>query len=479
MNRWDSKRKLLHFNQKGAKCVASFWPKPWAARLERAASGDKAWRHFRPPIALEDADYGHPDPRRSAVRLSRIEASTPERLRQVLTAGARIPLSHWLDRRAIASAARMVPKGVRELIVEKYGGQDRKKGRQWAMLSFMARVPFGESVARSSPALAMLLANSWVVRGKKAVARPLRSARSLVKAPRAAVLKWLRIHASAKNILHKIDMRKTELIHLVYLNDALRDRRHGPSVLRKLSHMPPGSITGPVIRAMDPAVEPHAGHHFLLALSKMPRTEAHDTIQLLRDTLGLAQQARPAGVQGLVFDSPGHMLRAHNHYLTEARRRNRIGPEFSGGIDPATIHLPPPPLPTFRRPGEAGRPGIWVEPLETAEAVKTWSECQSNCIYHGPYLEMVRRSGGRVYLYRILEPSPATLLVERGPKGFRKSALRGMNNRPVSPETEAAVRTFLRETRKAQASAEETQEEEAWAGDEGEAEELEVVGEPA
>lgn len=93
--------------------------------------------------------------------------------------------------------------------------------------------------------------------------------------------------------------------------------------------------------------------------------------------------------------------------------------------------FPVPPL-----PGTAA-----IVALDHPRLIVEEGEQQRNCA--GSYVARVRRGG--LYIYRVLEPSRATLSILKRDGRWRVDQLEGPRSSPVPPETRKAVLVWLRD----------------------------------
>ncbi|MGI8435686.1 MAG: PcfJ domain-containing protein [Chthoniobacterales bacterium] len=99
----------------------------------------------------------------------------------------------------------------------------------------------------------------------------------------------------------------------------------------------------------------------------------------------------------------------------------------------ADILFPPVPIPGIEE----------IQPIDSAAALVAEARAMGHCVLS--YAEQVAE--GDAYLYRVMNPQRATLLVGFCGAGWHLKELAGVRNQPVSRETENLVESWLRSAR--------------------------------
>lgn len=375
---------LLRFTESSVTAMR-LWPKPaaWQKTFE-----EPVWRSVRPyfDISMGEAEQAA----RRAKRF--VGHSCPDLAQgQMLLPGVEAPLAwRYLERRlrerALCRAAvAAIPLDVRTAL-----GPFTE--RQWSLLSFCARCPGGLDLLHSTPALAFMLANSWVFR--RPVKRPLRSARALLRKKQREHLRWLgfpRASEQALRILRKVAPASCTVENLLYLRTALGLEANW----KVLSHA--GRINRGVVRIVsDPRLAPLVGPTLLDEVGTDQREDirvptAYDLFRY-RDLHQLLER-------------PG----APNPVKSRSQLRQRLDElEFEHRMlvehrELEALTFPPPPL-----KGTAA-----IQPIATPRELVREGVSQHHCIasYAGEI------ASGGAYAYRvIIGDERATLLIRnQGP----------------------------------------------------------------
>ena len=291
----------------------------------------------------------------------------------------------------------------------------RYRHRQWHILQLLNRVPGADDLARSNPALAWMLASSWMFHP---VSQHLRAARSLVRKRQREIVGWLcfpRRQSSVK-ILRKINPLSLYIPALTYLRHFIR-RKEVSQALAHLSRI----NTGVLRLVCDPVL-------FYLVrptlLEEVAACSGED--QQPRFALALRDMVRMAvlldGEQAL-----GHMRPFRSIEAAEASHDELV--ERLNRKDSSGIAFPEPPL--------AGTEQI--VPLQNhAELVKEGRKMH-HCV--ASYARGV--CAGHVYVYRVLAPQRATLAIGKEKGIWKIYQLKGFANRQVSKETWKAVHDWI------------------------------------
>ena len=309
---------------------------------------------------------------------------------------ATIPLSIIdADEKSLVAARRLaLPAQQRD----KYGIARR---RRWA-----------EHVEEIGPAKAVHFAPSA---GKVAAIRRGRQGKIL---PQRELVGWLGFPASEAGVrlLRKIPPAACHVMSLLYLRTAMRDL----DTRERLSHT--HQLDATTLRLMsDERVRQRVSSGFVTALAAaapgVGMISQH--VRTLRDCLEMEALLPAAGVPR--FTSIGQLIRHHD---VLAARLNREGVSRWDNLQ-----FPPPPLPGTDD----------IVPLLSPEALLAEGREQANCV--ASYGCRVARGGQ--FIYRVLAPERATLLVVRGRDGWQVGELAGPGNEPVAAVTRRAVERWL------------------------------------
>ena len=278
--------------------------------------------------------------------------------------------------------------------------------RHFSLASFSARCPGGLDLIHSTPALAMILANSWCF-GRK-VQRPLRSARTLLKKTQRQQLAWLGYGEASKStirILRKIPPECCSIELLLYLRNALQD----DAARKHLEHLPRIN-RGAVFLLSDPVLLQRIGYHFLLETALHKREDCRARIgRNMRQWLEMA--AGDADAMAQRFNSV-HEFQQHYADTLELQRLGAF----------SELSFPAPPL--------AGTPEI--VPIKTPLELLQEGKQQRHCILS--YAETIARLEGYAYRVKALNER-ATLFIEPETPDrslWKIAECRGFANKPIS-----------------------------------------------
>ena len=417
--RWGThfKNGKLYVFDKTSVLVARPWPELRAWRL---TARRRVWRPVRPEINVQTPTvYNQGTPRCSYPPTEWVGDD-------LLPPPAIVPASEdsredkgvvaWAERRMEANRLACeeffapMPEPVRKLIAP-------FTARQWHLAVLLARCPGAEDLLRSTPALAFALASNWAFH-RPAVRQPVRAARSWVRRPQRELAGWLGFPASEASVrlLRKIPPAACHVMSLLYLRTAMRDL----DTRERLSHT--HQLDATTLRLMsDERVRQRVSSGFVTALAAaapgVGMISQH--VRTLRDCLEMEALLPTAEVPR--FTSIGQLIRHHDAL---AARLNREGVSRWDNLQ-----FPPPPL-----PGTAE-----IVPLVSPEALLAEGREQANCV--ASYGCRVARGGQ--FIYRVLAPERATLLVVRGRDGWRVGELAGPGNQPVTSVTRHAIEQWL------------------------------------
>jgi hypothetical protein len=324
----------------------------------------------------------------------------------------RLDIRARLAEPALARYLEPCPAGVVETV-------ERFPDRHWELLVFAERCGRPAlDLLHATPALGYMLANNREFR-RVHKTEPMVSARLLL-APRRRqrdVLEWLGFPPTetVRRVLRKIDDDALDVGALRALRAHMGDDR----CRQRLSHLP--RITRPLLRMAGEGTLPSLAPALLRQLleGRLPRTSTLPRV--VSDTIRMWRVAH-AGAPLPVFVSVRRLREEHDRLAATT--------DWSALASRAS-DLPPPPL-----PGTAA-----IVPLDTPLMLCEEGELQHNCV--GSYVTRVRRR--QLYIYRVLEPSRATLSIVKRDGRWRIDQLEGPRNSPVPTGTRKAVWAWLRD----------------------------------
>jgi len=400
-----------------------------ADEVRQGTGQDDGARPFRPGAAWRDGklyEFDHwgvtvlrPWPRPAAWRRTRTRPWKGKRPRIHLSRpGDPLLLAELIP----ADAARQafedaIPEPIRVAVA-------RFEDRHWHLLSMVGRCDGALDLLHSTPALAYGLASNWVFH-RPAVQRPMRAARSLLKRKQTEILAWLGFPGTkaVRNILRKLTYEAIVVGRLLYLRRCLHDLE----CRKLLAHLPvigPGTIRvvsdEPLRRAMAPS-----------ALAGLARNDQLMTgvanAYTLRDTLRMAESLGQD--RTLRFTTLEQMLEVHDMMVERTNRAYEERLVTEGHPD----------LRTFARPPVPGTDDI--VPLDDERKLIEEGLAQHHCI--ASYAEEVAE--GDAYVYRMLRPERATVLLRRGRGAWYVAEVRGPHNREPMPATQDVLDRWLSE----------------------------------
>lgn len=323
-----------------------------------------------------------------------------------------------------------VPATVREAVCAAH-----LDGHQWRALSFQARVPGARRLAEDVPLLAAMLACGGAFR---VVARPLRSARALLRAGPGwktwrRTARWLRLDDSKAmiRVLRKAGRSDTpsgawSLQSVRWLTQAWRE----PSLRKVLLHLD--------------RITPQAGE--LLATCAEHGVTELLTVPLLEQLMEQDDRARVGNQLWMLIDHaqriqqprllrPVHSIEAFEGRLLEAILLSALEDGSDKPSSPrGPFPLPPLPAPRFGRP------------LASEDALRTEGKEMQHCIGWGTYAMLARGRHGYGYALQLPDGPRATAWIERDPHtpgSFRLQQLQGVKNTMPHPELDDIARRWL------------------------------------
>lgn len=305
-----------------------------------------------------------------------------------------------------------LPPGVVETV-------ERFPDRHWELMIFVARCGMPAlDLLQANPALGYMLANNREFR-RVHKTEPMVSARLLL-APRRRqrdVLEWLGFPPTetVRRVLRKIDYDALDVGALRALRAHMGDDR----CRQRLSHLP--RITRPLLKMAGEGALPSLAPALLRQLLEGRLPRGSTLPRVVSDTIRMWRVAHP-GVPLPVFLS--------------VRRLREVHDELAATVDWAALAKRSPGFPVPPLPGTGA-----IVPLDTAQLLCEEGELQHNCV--GSYVTRVRRR--QLYIYRVIEPSRATLSIVRRDGRWRIDQLKGPRNSPVPAETRKTVQAWLRD----------------------------------
>lgn len=301
--------------------------------------------------------------------------------------------------------------------VERHGFKERR----WHLLNLWLRVPEGRELFDEIPALAWMMASSWLFR--KPVSQPFRSLRSLMRKPRARILQWLDLPSGdgTLKLLRQLpgqacDQLLMRRCHVVFRDATLRNwllNLGTPLTLDILLAANPGRISYPVLRAIAEG-------------QSMPLSGARGEVaRVYLDVCWMAWSLEEEEVDpdrlGRIR-STRRLWEFHEELVALQNSRERSS-------TPAWEGRKPPPV----------APSEWMVPLETESALEAEACALRHCLSSSRYRDAVAE--GLYYAYAVHhEQGRATLGITREfGNGWRIDQLRGFANGGVDPAVQAEV----------------------------------------
>jgi hypothetical protein len=291
--------------------------------------------------------------------------------------------------------------------------------RQWNILSLF-RVP-GVIDLADAPGLVFCLASPWIFHPSPH-RNYFRAIRSLIKKKRSAIVAYLGYPETSRKLFSKIEPKFCTIPRFIWLKTAILQNHE---VLKALLHLK--KINPTILRiSCDPGLFSHVRPIFLESISE----DTHQvpvTAYLLRQVLEAASVlGRPAPV----VISEGHLRKLHEKYMHSLLKSNN-----SEGLP---IHLPPPPFPA---PCSGD-----ISPLDTPEKIRKAADNMANCIAERIHMRKVAQGSLYFYLLESAKERAVFSLIRRpGPgAGWQLGDIKGPSNLPVSRETVAFVKLFVK-----------------------------------
>ncbi len=309
--------------------------------------------------------------------------------------------------------------------------------RRWHLLNLWLRVPEGRELWDDIPALAWLAASSWLCKTKP-VQRPFRSLRTLVRKPRAHLLRWLDLPTGDGTLalLRSVEPSYMTPLFAHALCRVLRDeekRRAWHNLPRKvcftelslLAYDRP--ISFPVLRLINEG-KAVGGSPF----SQRVKDVFVDCLRIIR-TLRRDDELRPALAR---VHSGDRLLAFHDELVRDLGNQEHLRQVRDEEDDIAIADKTPipPPIP----------PASWMYPLPTRFDLYDEGSVMHHCVasYYSRVVE------GRYYVYALVHPQwgRATLGIRRvGVRQWQVAEMRGKCNEEVPNELRELVYVWLRD----------------------------------
>lgn len=330
-----------------------------------------------------------------------------------------------VQERAQVEAWSSVPEEVQQVVVA-----SAVQGREWWMLNLVARCPGAMELARSVPLLAGALSIANRLR-PKAVARPLRSARALLRLPDGMarwrkISAWLGFDGSASFIgVLRRATRTRPWCELDFV--ALREVWRHPLGRKRLCHA----------RNIDPDVVHLLRVAIGIGYIERLRVELVDAAYAGGGWGGSARhfEQAVAAWQRLHPERALPQWRSAEALEADAQALHAQVCEVLLRPEPTDGEFPPPPLPAPEG----------IRPLDSPEALLEEAAGMGHRLDNGVWEWLARTRRGYGYSIRVGEDR-GTLWVRRAPAapgGFELSQLRGVRNAPPVPPVVSLVQDWL------------------------------------
>ena len=329
------------------------------------------------------------------------------------------------------------------LQIERYPVEQRA-----ALAVFVNSFPEASDLLYSNPPLAVAMANAraWDTFGLTTVDHPFIC--SLLRQRRRKICAALGFPSCERvvRILNKVQPQACS----VHLLDRIRGALRNPALLAILSHLP--FIGAPELNvAADLGDCPNISVGLFTDLvMHFTRESAGEWRKLLKQTANLLQPPRDeCRMFGWAipsrFEAFLHRRHPHGHRLRSVQQVRRSHYRLwcdlvdLESFDPAhdyadfdDILFPSTPLPGIDA----------IRPINTGGALVEEARSMGHCVLR--YAERVAE--GKSYLYRVLNPERATLLIAYRITDWCIEELAGVRNQAVSPATKEVVESWLRTT---------------------------------
>ena len=412
---------LLLMYEPGRFTAIRLWPESRAWRKDESAE----WLYMNPDIDLRLRDLRRKQ--REAKR--ECKKICPDFLAgQMPLSGIEMhPAFYSLNQaqRSIAtfrSAFSAIPTDVRRMI-------SPFPDKHFSLLSFSSHCDGGNDLTESTPALALMLANSWAFK-KKPVRHPQQAANDLLRKRQPAILDWLEWpHADRAlvKLLRKLPKRFCSIETLLSLRNAFSitgNRKH----LAHLTRINRGAIDLLSRPELLPYVSP-------TLLEEVARDRTED----VEPRIGPQLKELLAAIEELgcpfpksAFKSVEQIGARYNDFWVRHHDR-------ADELDMAKLlacELPPPPLPGTDE----------IVPLSCAKDLEREGQSQNHCILNYAMF-IANGERGECYAYKVLGEERATVLIakdsEISPAIWDIEEIHGKSNSEISQSTTRKVRSWL------------------------------------
>lgn len=295
-----------------------------------------------------------------------------------------------------------------------------------ALAAFIDGFPEALDLAFTNPPLAVALANAqgWDTFGLVRVDRAFIS--GLLRQRRRRICGALGYPSSERvvRILAKVQTQACRVNLLVRVRSSLRK----PEILSIFSHLPTVSAAQLRVAADLGNVRRVSPALFENLATQFTRESEDGWGRLLRQ-IETVLYLRPS--QWRPFRSVQKLRRSYDREWRKLAGLQNFDP-FHGNAALHGIPFPPAPLPGIDD----------IQPIDSAAAFVEEARTMSHCVLSYAW----RVAEGDTYLYRVMIPERATLLIGYCGTSWRMEELAGVRNQPVSSATEALVESWLRRT---------------------------------
>jgi hypothetical protein len=392
------------------------WPGPHAS----TKNGKAVWRDFRPTFRLlkpagdsnESAGL-HDSPEPDEDGKGNQEISQLER-----------------KERAFEAFRTSVPQ---EIVT----GIERFQSHQWNVIDLVDKNERALDVLGTNPSIAFCLANCDQFR-KGFTTTPAIHASHVVERKQREILGWLDFPPTdaVRRIFKKIQPEAITPSEARLLRNVIKSE---PMVLKLLMHQP--CINTGILGIVTSLKLLNAVSHRLLAEVGADSREAiyaHTADRLLDSLWMLWEMGRRTVLPTFnsieaIREYHQTVHQDHERRFEEQKRQFRALMEAKARLLSQTQKVKTsdfhPPLPGTED----------IVPLTSPGELREEGKAQNNCV--GSYSRRVR--SGRIYIYKVLKPERATLAITRGDGGWIIAELEVAGNKPVVPDTHAAVARWL------------------------------------
>lgn len=309
--------------------------------------------------------------------------------------------------------------------LERHGFRERR----WHLLNLWLRVPEGRELFDEIPALAWMLASSWLFRTP--VSHSFRSLRSLVRKPRNRILEWLDLPPGdgTLKLLRMLPGRACEMLEMIHYHAGF-----GNKIARGWLLNLGVPLTRQILRAAVPGLVTYPILHAIAHRQRMATFGARDWVARVY-----------FDVRSMMTSMVGDIDQTRLGRIRSFQRLWEYHEELVALSNAHRTYLSPAPLTWLGCLPSPFSPPDWMLPLETLEAVQAEARELRHCL--SGYVHEIAE--GRYYAYAVHhEQGRATLgLRQRATGGWRIDQLRGLSNRSVAQPVAAAVVEWAQQRR--------------------------------